>query len=364
MPRRKKPPHLFLRKEPALEGETGIRRVWVIKDGAKHKRTGCAEHEVGAAEQALQEYLGQKHDPITRDGRASDIPLANVLSVYLDHKIETTPRPKEFAAGIARLNKFWGGRTAADILGPTCREFALARKSVSGARRDLETLRAAVKHYKAEYGMQAEPIFSLPEKSQARERWMTRDEIASLLWSCHRSKRRKHLVRFILIGVYTATRHQAILRLQWMPNTNGGWVDLDKGVMYRRAAGAKETKKRTPPIRVPDRLLAHMRRWQQADKGIRSIVHYEGREIDRLENSFRRARVACGLDAGVIPHALRHTAITWQMQAGTDPNQVAGFAGVTAREMERTYVHHHPDYQDEIASKRMVGKRRPKASAN
>lgn len=357
MPRRKKPPHLFLRTEPPLEGEAKPRRVWVIKDGSKHKRTGCSEHEVGEAEQRLREYLGEKHDPVKRDGRSTEISVADILTVYLDHKIQTTPRPKEFAAGIVRLNKFWGSKTAADILGPTCREFAAKRGSVSGARRDLETLRAAVKHYKAEYGMQAEPIFTLPEKSPARERWITRDEIASLLWSCHRSKRRQHLVRFILIGVYTATRHQAILRLQWVPNTTGGWVDLDKGVMYRRATGVKETKKRTPPIRVPDRLLAHMKRWRRLDRGVRSIVHYEGREIDRLENSFRRARVDCKLDDGVIPHALRHTAITWLMQSGVPINEVSGFAGVTAKELERTYLHHHPDFQDNVARRRMTGKR-------
>lgn len=362
MPRRKKPPHLFLRSDPALEGGDGKpRRVWIIKDGSRHQRTGCAEHEVGEAEQRLREYLGQKHDPVQRDGRAAEISLADVLTVYLTTKLPSTPRPKEFAAGIKRLNNFWGAKTAAEILGPTCRQFADERGTDSGARRDLETLRAAVKHYKAEFGMQAEPVFTLPEKSQSRERWMTRDEIAALLWSCYRSQNRKHLVRFVLIGVYTATRHQAILGLQWMPNTTGGWVDLDKGVMYRRPAGQKETKKRTPAVRLPDRLAAHMRRWHRLDQGILPIVHYKGRSIERLESSFRRARVACGLDDGVIPHALRHTAITWLMQSGVPMNEVSGFAGVTAKELERTYLHHHPDHQANVARKRMTGSRAPKA---
>lgn len=361
MPRRKKPPHLFLRADPPIEGGDGKPRlVWVIKDGAKHKRTGCAEHEVGSAEQKLKEYLGEKHDPVQRDGRSSEIPLADVLTVYLTAKIDATPRPKEFAAGIRRLNEFWGKKTAAEILGPTCRQFADHRGSVSGARRDLETLRAAVKHYKAEYGMHAEPVFTLPEKSQARERWMTRDEIAALLWSCHRSQRRKHLVRFILMGVYTATRHQAILRMQWIANTTGGWVDLDKGVMYRRPAGVKETKKRTPAVRIPDRLLAHLKRWHRMDQGVRSIVHYEGREIERLENSFRRARAACGLDEGVIPHALRHTAITWLMQSGVPIAEVSGFAGITVKELERTYWHHSPDHQENVVRTRMTGRRAPR----
>ena len=34
-------------------------------------------------------------------------------------------------------------------------------------------------------------------------------------------------------------------------------------MFHRRALGARETKKRQPPVRLPDRLLAHLRRWQR-----------------------------------------------------------------------------------------------------
>jgi hypothetical protein len=51
----------------------------------------------------------------------------------------------------------------------------------------------------------------------------------------HRAKINRHLARFILIALYTGTRHDAILRLQWIPNTAGGWIDLASGVIYRRA---------------------------------------------------------------------------------------------------------------------------------
>ena len=47
-------------------------------------------------------------------------------------------------------------------------------------------------------------------------------------------QRRARFARFILVALYTGTRHDAILRLQWMANTTGGWFDLDAGILFRR----------------------------------------------------------------------------------------------------------------------------------
>ena len=43
------------------------------------------------------------------------------------------------------------------------------------------------------------------------------------------------------------------------------YVDLESSIFYRLAEGARETNKRQPPVPLPPRLLAHLRRW--ADKG-------------------------------------------------------------------------------------------------
>jgi integrase len=57
----------------------------------------------------------------------------------------------------------------------------------------------------------------------------------------------------------------------------------------------------------------------------------------------------------VTPHTLRHTAATWLMQRGVPIWQAAGFLGMSAEMLERTYGHHHPDYlkgaADAITSK-------------
>jgi integrase len=361
MPRPKLPARLVLRADRPTDEEraAGIKRYnWVIRDGDRYVRTGCAEGEIAQAADKLGEYLAEQkneRNPVKRNGKASELSVGDILSVYLEERASSTARPKETEASLFRLNEFWGHRKASQILGPMCREYAKVRGSVSGARRDLENLRAAVNHYKREYGLEFAPAITLPQKSISREKWLTRAEAAALLWACWRDKsnKRRHLVRFILIGVYTGTRHDAILRLQWLPNTTGGWADLDNALIYRRAEKTRETKKRTPTARIPGRLLAHMKRWRALDQGILPIVHYHGRAISRLEKSFRSARAEAGLGPDAIPHALRHTAITWLMQEGHEINDVASWAGVTVEELQRTYWHHHPDFQGDIATKRM-----------
>lgn len=55
------------------------------------------------------------------------------------------------------------------------------------------------------------------------------------------AKPQYRIARFILIAFYTGTRHEAILRLRWLPNVNGGWFDLDHGKLYRKGEGERES---------------------------------------------------------------------------------------------------------------------------
>ena len=62
----------------------------------------------------------------------------------------------------------------------------------------------------------------------------------------------KHLARFMLVGFYTGTRHAAICGAALQSAIGRGYVDLDHGVFHRRAQGARETKKRQPPVFLPN----------------------------------------------------------------------------------------------------------------
>lgn len=362
MPRKPSPPRLWLRPDTA---------TWVIKDGSKRIGTGCSEADAEAAERALAEYLASKYQA-PRGGRSSEITVGDVLAVYLDEKSDSTSRPKETEQAVGRINEFFGAMKVDEVKGRPCREFAEHRQTESGARRDLEVLRAALRYYHKEHGLDALPAITLPEKSVPRERYLTRSEVAMLLWACmgwekigtgdnaywkrRRDQKRVHLARLILIGVYTGTRLGAILNLQWIRSTTGGWADLDRGVIFRRAEGERVAhNKRKTPVKMAKRLQAHMRRWKRLDgwegdkQGLRYVVHYQGEKITKPQKAFRSARAAVGLGDDVVPHVLRHTRGTWLAQAKVPPNEAAASLGLTVEEYERTYLHNDPDFQSEAA---------------
>lgn len=369
MSQKRRPARLWLRPD------TG---TWFIKDGTKRIGTECVEAEVTAAETKLAEYIAAQYQP-KRGGRAAEVSIADVLLVYDDDKADQTCRPKETRGRIERLNDFFGEMTVAEIRGALCRDFADDRGTMSGARNDLEVLRAAVNHYHAEYTLDFVPKISLPTKGTPRERWLTRGEIAKLLWAAmgwvpvafdaktrepskwsRKGWRNPHIARLILIGLYSGTRLSALLGLQWMPNTNGGYIDLDKGVMHRKAIGERVAhNKRKPPAKIPPRLLRFLRLWKRADTTtdeqgretfLRYVVHYEGEKIVKPHKAFRSVRGIAGLGEDVTPHVLRHTRATWLAHAGVDSHQAAGSLGMTVEEYERTYSHISPDFQKDAAN--------------
>ena len=360
MPQKRRPARLWLRPDT---------RTWVIKDGTKRISTECAESQIAEAQVKLSEYLNDQYRP-QRGGRAAEVTIADVLLVYDDEKADQTCRPKETRGRLERLNEFFGEMTVGEIRGSLCRDFAEDRGTQSGARNDLEVMRAAINHYHAEYTLDFIPKVSLPKKGSPRERWLTRREIAKLLlasmgwmpvaydlrtrepskWE-RRAWRNPHISRLILIGLYSGTRLSALLNLQWIPSTTGGYIDLDRGIMHRKAIGERVAhNKRKPPAKIPRRLMTFLRIWQRNDRGLRYVVHYDGGKLNKPHKAFRSVRRIAGLDEEVTPHVLRHTRATWLAHAGVDIHEAAGSLGMTVEEFERTYAHSSPEFQERAAN--------------
>jgi integrase len=327
MPRRRSPPRLYL--DPT-------RRQWVIRDGQRLVRTGCAEPDRHGAEARLAAYLEQKHTP----QRGPSPLIADVLFAYASEHLPHTRSSKNAAYNVGNLSAWWENKKLSDVTARNCRAYAES-KSPAAARRDLETLRAAIGYWHREYGpLPSVPSVVLPPKSQSRGRWLTRNEVARLLRAARHTP---HLARFILLGIYTGSRSGTLLALRW------SWMDLARGVMLRRAPGTSESKKRTPPVRLGSRIQAHLRRWRRLDGNGVYVCHYNGQRIIKMRRSWRTAIRVAGLDMDVTPHTLRHTRATWLMQAGIDPWEAAGHLGMSLEMLERNYGHHHPDAQKRAA---------------
>jgi integrase len=355
MPIASKGPRLWLRrKRRDSRNRVTHPAVYVIRDGAYQESTGCGRDERGAAERKLEAYLNRKHlEAAKKSSRDPEqIPVADVLALYAQEVALRHARPKETGQRVSRLLAFFGTKTLSEINGDLCRAFVRSRSTPTAAREDLSVLRAAINHHRQEGHCQKIVSVVLPEKPVGRERWLTRSEAAKLLWSAWRFRERqkgkptdrrtrRHVARFILVALYTGTRVSAVCAAALQPTEGRGWIDLDRGIFYRRPIGERETKKRRPPVPLPNRLLAHLRRWQR--QGRQFAVEWNGRPVRDVDKAFRNVARAAGL-ADVTPHVLRHTAATWLMQLGTDKWEAAEYLGMTAKQLDETYGHHHPDH--------------------
>jgi integrase len=212
-------------------------------------------------------------------------------------------------------------------------------------RRELKVLSAAINHWHRESPLVAVPKVSLPEEGERRERVLERSEVARMLWACRKKEHGhdyRYLARFILIGVYTGTRHRAILRLRWGSSLSGGHIDLERGIAYRRGSAERETSKRRPPVVLTKRLHAHLGRWRARDERMdcQTVIHHNGNGIASVRKAWRTICTDAGLGPEVTPHVLRHTCATWNLWDGKTIWDVAGIMGADATTVERVYGHH------------------------
>lgn len=397
MPRSSKGARLWLEPEERDAGGKLVRRsTWVIRDGSRKIRTGCSATNRQGAEQALAEYIAAKYQvPRDRGRHPSQILVLDVLNIYLADVAPKHADPSITTGRVMTLADWWGGKTLAEVNGESCRAYVAHRikqprkasrpertgnaprmVTDAGARRELEDLRSAINHHRRE-GLCSEIVsVALPDKSESRDAWLTRDEAAALLWAAWRARQQfkgtdtkrdvgRHIARFVLVGLYTGTRHAAICGAALKPAVGRGHVDLDRGIFYRRAPGAKETKKRQPPVRLPERLLAHLRRWERLGIARHAVVEWNGKPVASVRKGFAAAVSAADIDPAknATPHILRHTAATWAMQNGSDLWEAAGFLGMSPEILQRVYGHHHPDFQADVAQK-VAGQKRDRYPVN
>lgn len=356
MSRARKPARLWLR--PANKDRTA---VWIILDGGKQYGTGCGEHDREAAQLALADHIAKRflETPSAKHRAASEVKVAEVIAHYLLVKEDTARKPKELAARAKALLAYWGEKTLDDITTTTCTAYARQRSSQAMARRELEDLRAACRMAIADNVTRHAVTVTLPPKPKARTNHLDRDAMAKLIWAAYskrevqrgvptKKKATLHVARFLIAALYTGSRSARVWQASFAQERGRPFVDLEAGVYYRAASDEQvAANKQAPPVRLPGRLLAHMRRWRRM--GSKYVVEYQGRPADPKRAFRNLANNTLGEAAkGVVRHTMRHTAATWLMQGGVDMWQAAGYLGMTKETLEKTYGHHHPDHQGDV----------------
>lgn len=345
MPRRNPGPHLRWVKRARC-----YYIVWYEAGRDRQRSTRTASRE--AAEVLLSEFLlsrAGRHRP--RDPH--EVEVNAVLLDYMEQRAPHLGATERVRYASVPLSAFFEGKTVGDITEATCAAFREWRgRSHSTVRRDLGVLRAAIARA-VETGTLTRPVkVYLPAESKPRERWLTRSEAAKLLAAAlgfdatgkRVARPQYHLALFILLGIYTGRRKEAITSLQWRQvDFQTGWIDFTR-------PGQAETKKRRGRCRIPSKLLPHLRRASRFGSAVGPVISWAGKPAHDIKRTFNTGVARAGLE-DVSPHTLKHTAISWAMQSGAEPWQVADFFATSLTTVLTVYGHHHPDQQAALADR-------------
>lgn len=322
--------------------------TWTLNDRSRKRSTGTSDRE--QAEILFAEWLNQR----TRRSGPRDPAEMLITDVLADYATERGPKvaaPRMIGCAIDPLSDYWQGRAVCDVSPLTCSRYGDWRaRSPNTVRRELAVMRAAI-HWAYKCGRLTRPVpVALPERPPSRNRWLTRKEAAQLLRAARTEKARLYLPLFILIGLYTGRRKEAILSLRWPQ------VDLDAARIDFDLPGRIETNKKRGKVAISRKLLPHLRRARRRGSDLGYVLHINGKRIGDIKKGFASA-CERALLLGVTPHVLRHTAATWLMQKRVSMWEAAGFLGMSVKTLEQTYGHHHPEFM-RIAAE-AIGSRPP-----
>lgn len=360
MPRRAKGPRLWLR--PARRDSTGAIThfpTWFVLDGPDQRSTGLGvDATADEKEKALNAYLTEKLLDVRQAGLKdpTNIKVDEVLTLYSIERVVKHSDPDKTKSRIRFLKAFWDGKMLSDVTGASCRAYARSRPE-QAARRELEDLRAAIIYHRREGLHDRIVSVVLPEKAPRRERFLTRDEAAHLIWTtwrhqsdhgngaCHYSRR--HIARFMIVARYMGSRASVIAAASIEPKRpqTGPWIDLETGMFYGAGIGERKTNKRKQKTPVPFELLGHLRRWRK--NGQRFAVQRGKKPVQSVKKGHSEAVAAAGLE-GVTQHTWRHTVATWLLSEDVNLKKVADFLAVDSKTLERVYGHVIPDRTAEV----------------
>jgi len=327
--------------------------VWYEHGVRRRKSTGTDDRT--EADRQLAAHITAAGPVRPRD--PAERLITDVLDAYGQGRGSDIVDRERLGYAMLALLPFWGELKVSDVTETLCKAYARQRrKADETVRRELTVLRAAI-NFDFEHGRitRTVPVW-VPPPGEPKDRWLTRSEAARLMRAARgfdarpdvRKEERKtrsphwkdtgHLALFVMLGLYTAARKEAILSLRWPQ------VDLIRGLIDLNPPGRGRTSKGRPIVPIPRRLITFLRIVRRRGSDLGHVISFRGKPVLDIKKGFAAACERAGL-GDVTPHTLRHTAATWMAQAGVPMRAISLYLGHTdSRTTERTYAHHSPDY--------------------
>lgn len=321
------------------------RRCWYIRvnegGGRREFSTGTAVDS--EAQALLGEFLAERRAGTYQGPQpAESVMICAVLADYNEERGADQSQPEVVAGRIGKLLDFFTTDMVASITSKRLKAYGEFSGVKPGTlRRELGILRAALAYAVQEQRLLRAPFVRLPEPPPGKERWLTRNEAARLLWQCRktRSDTRLYLSLYVRLALYTGARPGAIKSLRW---SQVKFEQGDFGVIDFNPPGRLQTDKgraRVPLNAKMRSILLRAKRQHGSDLG--PVINRRGAILEDVGNGFKAALGRAGIQ-GVTLHTLRHTCGTWLAQRGVPMFQIAGWLGHSDARTTALYAHHHP----------------------
>lgn len=313
--------------------------IWNDGDG-KRRRYRLAAHSAKDAEREARDLILRTSAP------PAGMTVAQIWGAYQVEMGDRRQARKLAQTGKNVLPEL-GHLATAQITQNDCRAYINLRRSQgrkdATIRTELGCLRSAIKWARSIDLIHKAPAIEMPPVPPPRERYLTRDEVSSLLSSAIDP----HIRLAMLLMLTTAGRSGAILELTW------DRVDLDHRII-KLATNDIGPRKGRATVPINDSLMAALQdAWAAALS--RYVVEWGGRGVKSIKTGFNAAVNRAGIDH-CTPHDLRRTAGRFMAEAGVPIEEIAQYLGHTNPNITRsTYSKFSPEYLRHAAGSLEVG---------
>ena len=309
-------------------------RFWYDRSTKRVRRESLGTSDLRAAETKLTEWYVKNKRP--RDAEPEDVSLEAVLLNYYTEHAQNIPSSEQAQIACGHLQRFFLGARVGDLTIERQEAYiAHRRKSVSDGTisRELSVVRAAVNRARKRGELKSCPHIVGLEKSPARERRLSVQELSDLYEAAD-----EHVRMFILVSGTTLARPGTVLELQLFQ------CDFEHRLIHLNPAGRKQTKKYRPTVPMVNTILPYLR----AVKG-EYVIQYQGRRLYSIRKGMRRACDRAGLGKDVTPYTIRHTMATELRKRGVPMWEVEGMLGHKMDSTSEVYAKYDPDYLGKAA---------------
>ena len=217
-----------------LEDRGAFYITWTVDGRSRKFSTGTASSE--DAQNIFTEWLQARKRAVG----PSDPAQALVTDILADYITERGPKV------VGQETMARAVRNARPVMGRAAPLQRFRHRAAGTVRRELSVLQAAINHAHKHGKLTRTVVVELPPAPPPKERWLTRDEAAKLIQSIAQgSEGATYMLLFILIGIYTGRRKEAILSLRWPQ------IDLKANRIDFEIEGRERTKKRRGKVPIP-----------------------------------------------------------------------------------------------------------------